>query len=130
MTEVAVETLRARGEPARYERLLGEVLVGLDRAGQLRRLATLEPASESDLGTTPAATALADPPADDPSDPSDPRGPADGGTWTGGPGLPDGRGERAAGAPPSEPVAAPGSRPPGSPRPTRSTGSSRWSATR
>jgi len=39
VTEVAVETLRARGEPARYERLLGEVLVGLDRAGQLRRLA-------------------------------------------------------------------------------------------
>jgi hypothetical protein len=36
---VAVETLRARGEPARWERLLGEVLVGLDRAGQLRRLA-------------------------------------------------------------------------------------------
>lgn len=39
VTEVAVETLRARGEPARYERLLGEILVGLDRAGQLRRLA-------------------------------------------------------------------------------------------
>ena len=40
VTETAVETLRARGEPARYERILGEVLVGLDRAGQLRRLAT------------------------------------------------------------------------------------------
>ena len=40
VTEVAVETLRERGEPARYERLLGEILVGLDRAGQLRRLAT------------------------------------------------------------------------------------------
>ena len=39
VTEVAVETLRARGEPARWERLLGEILVGLDRAGQLRRLA-------------------------------------------------------------------------------------------
>jgi hypothetical protein len=39
VTDVAVETLRARGEPARYERLLGEILVGLDRAGQLRRLA-------------------------------------------------------------------------------------------
>lgn len=37
--ETTVETLRARGEPARYERILGEVLVGLDRAGQLRRLA-------------------------------------------------------------------------------------------
>jgi hypothetical protein len=39
VTDVAVETLQARGEPARYERLLGEILVGLDRAGQLRRLA-------------------------------------------------------------------------------------------
>ncbi|HSL97397.1 MAG TPA: hypothetical protein VK831_02380 [Candidatus Deferrimicrobiaceae bacterium] len=36
--ETAVDVLRARGEPARYERLLGEVLVGLDRSGQLRRL--------------------------------------------------------------------------------------------
>jgi hypothetical protein len=39
VTEAAVETLRARGEPARFERLLGEVIVGLDRSGQLRRLA-------------------------------------------------------------------------------------------
>jgi hypothetical protein len=39
VTETTVETLRARGEPARFERILGEVLVGLDRAGQLRRLA-------------------------------------------------------------------------------------------
>ena len=38
VTETAVEVLRARGEPARYERLLGEILVGLDRTGQLRRL--------------------------------------------------------------------------------------------
>ena len=37
VTETAVETLRARGEPARFERLLGEILVGFDRAGQLRR---------------------------------------------------------------------------------------------
>jgi len=40
VTESAVETLRARGEPARLERLFGEILVGLDRSGQLRRLAT------------------------------------------------------------------------------------------
>lgn len=39
VTDTTVEILRARGEPARYERVLGEVLVGLDRAGQLRRLA-------------------------------------------------------------------------------------------
>ena len=34
VTEAAVETLQARGEPARFERLLGEILVGLDRAGR------------------------------------------------------------------------------------------------
>lgn len=39
VTEAAVETLRARGEPAQLDRLFGEVLVGLDRSGQLRRLA-------------------------------------------------------------------------------------------
>jgi hypothetical protein len=39
VTEAAVETLRARGEPARFERLFGEIIVGLDRSGQLRRLA-------------------------------------------------------------------------------------------
>jgi hypothetical protein len=38
VTDIAVETIKARGEPARQERLLGEILVGLDRAGQLRRL--------------------------------------------------------------------------------------------
>ena len=40
--DTAVEVLRARGEPARYERLLGEILVGLDRTGQLRRLVASE----------------------------------------------------------------------------------------
>lgn len=42
IAETAVEVLKARGEPARYERLLGEILVGLDRAGQLRRLVATE----------------------------------------------------------------------------------------
>lgn len=36
--ELAVALLRSRGEPARYERLLGQILVGLDAAGHLRRL--------------------------------------------------------------------------------------------
>ncbi|MEO5941119.1 MAG: hypothetical protein ABIZ72_09005 [Candidatus Limnocylindrales bacterium] len=45
VVEVAVESLKARGEPASADRLLGEVLVGLDRAGQLRRLV-----AERDLG--------------------------------------------------------------------------------
>jgi hypothetical protein len=40
--ETAVEVLQARGEPARYERLLGEILVGLDRSGQLRRMLLAE----------------------------------------------------------------------------------------
>ena len=38
VVDVAVESLRARGEPATLDRLLGQILVGLDRAGQLRRL--------------------------------------------------------------------------------------------
>jgi hypothetical protein len=59
VTESAVETLRARGEPARMERLFGEILVGLDRSGQLRRLAT---------GARPEA---AEPPADQPAAPAD-----------------------------------------------------------
>lgn len=54
VTESAVETLRARGEPARMERLFGEILVGLDRSGQLRRLATGagQPADAADAPTT------------------------------------------------------------------------------
>jgi hypothetical protein len=36
--ETTVEVLAARGEPASFERLLGEILVGLDRSGALRRL--------------------------------------------------------------------------------------------
>jgi len=47
VTDAAVDTLRARGEPARTERLFGEILVGLDRSGHLRRLAT---------GSRPSAT--------------------------------------------------------------------------
>ena len=45
ITETAVEVLRERGEPAHYERLLGEILVGLDRAGHLRRLMALADAA-------------------------------------------------------------------------------------
>ena len=52
VTETAVETLRARGEPARFERLFGEILVGLDRSGQLRRLA----AGSGPLDAEPAPT--------------------------------------------------------------------------
>jgi hypothetical protein len=38
VTNLAVGVLQARGEPARFERLLGEVLIGLDRLGYLRLL--------------------------------------------------------------------------------------------
>jgi hypothetical protein len=44
--DTAVDVLRARGEPARHERLLGEILVGLDRSGQLRRLLASETVEE------------------------------------------------------------------------------------
>jgi hypothetical protein len=63
----ARETLQARGEPARLERLFGEVLVALDRSGQLRRLAidgqpeAPGDAAASDAGepADPVATLLA-----------------------------------------------------------------------
>ena len=58
VTETTVETLRARGEPARYERILGEVLVGLDRVGQLRRLAA------ATLPTAPPNLRLREPESD------------------------------------------------------------------
>ena len=100
VTDTAVETLRARGEPARYERLLGEVLVGLDRAGQLRRLATREPAPESDIGAAADGdAAVADRPdrtTRRPTRPTARRG--RGGSWTGGPGPAGRPSERVAGA--------------------------------
>ena len=53
ITELAVEILRERGEPARYERLLGEILVGLDRAGHLRRLVAVADAGAVDEAPEP-----------------------------------------------------------------------------
>ena len=74
VVDVAVESLKARGEPATQERLLGEILVGLDRAGQLRRLvadrglaARVEPAA-GDTGTGRAA--MSDRETIDPTAPS------------------------------------------------------------
>jgi len=51
ITETAVEVLRERGEPARYDRLLGEILVGLDRAGHLRRLVATQEAPPDDAAS-------------------------------------------------------------------------------
>ncbi len=56
--EVAVEVLKARGEPARFERLLGEVLVGLDRRGHLKRLVGTRTFGETEARSARAAEAL------------------------------------------------------------------------
>ena len=68
VTETAVDILQARGEPARLERLLGEVLAGLDRAGMLRRLVAAQglsgdeaPTAESGGGPATAPGAPAGP---------------------------------------------------------------------
>jgi hypothetical protein len=39
ITDTATELLKARGEPACFESMIGDLLVGLDRSGQLARLA-------------------------------------------------------------------------------------------
>ncbi len=68
VSEAAIETLRARGEPARMERLFGEILVGLDRSGHLRRLST------GGRPTDPPAPRTDDPrpPTTDPATPTMP----------------------------------------------------------
>jgi hypothetical protein len=58
VTEIAIEVLRARGEPAREERLLGEILVGLDRTGDLRRLTGTKTFAESEARGERALDAL------------------------------------------------------------------------
>jgi hypothetical protein len=66
VTDTAVELLKARGEPASFELLLGDLLLGLDRSGQLARLArVLRPDRADDgwaawveaYGAAPATTA-------------------------------------------------------------------------
>jgi hypothetical protein len=81
VTEAVVETLRARGEPARMERLFGEILVGLDRSGQLRRLAAGARQAPADAPTAgphardPAPVESADPSPVAPVAPVAPVGP-------------------------------------------------------
>lgn len=58
VTEVAVGVLQARGEPARFERLLGEVLVGLDRLGHLRRLVGTRTFAETEARAERSAAAV------------------------------------------------------------------------
>ncbi|HYM84621.1 MAG TPA: hypothetical protein VEY67_10760 [Candidatus Dormibacteraeota bacterium] len=88
VTGSAVEVLRARGEPARTERLLGDILVGLDRAGHLRRLVSTgasrtgdgeeDRAPRATRGVSPRGSdALEPPPADaGPSAEAGPSGPS------------------------------------------------------
>jgi hypothetical protein len=59
VTETAVEMLKARGEPARYERLLPEILVGFDRGGMLRRYTTTA-SDDADEAVEPGAGAPSD----------------------------------------------------------------------
>jgi hypothetical protein len=69
VSEAAIETLRARGEPARMERLFGEILVGLDRSGHLRRLsAGARPSDDRSTDTLPPAQLP--PPSATPSGPT------------------------------------------------------------
>jgi hypothetical protein len=55
VTNLAVGVLQARGEPARFERLLGEVLIGLDRLGHLRRLVGTQVFEETEAAAEKSA---------------------------------------------------------------------------
>ena len=48
VVDAAVDVLRLRGEPVAFDGLLGEILVGLDRAGHLRRLVRPPSPAEDD----------------------------------------------------------------------------------
>src|SRR3954452_3225642 len=54
VVDAAVEVLKLRGEPVTFDGLLGEILVGLDRTGHLRRLVR-PPANDAgdDAGASP-----------------------------------------------------------------------------
>jgi len=78
VTETAVAALQARGEPADGQHLLGELLVALDRSGQLRRYAVAAaratetappptPVTGATAGDAPAAGELARRAAADPA---------------------------------------------------------------
>ena len=113
VTDVAVETLQARGEPARFERLLGEILVGLDRTGDLRRM-TADPAdsvARDDAASAPDETPSRPAPPRPPTPPPRPPTPAR-------PSSPDPTTHRRSRS------ACVASRPIGTPRPTPSSGCS------
>ncbi len=75
VVDAAVEVLKLRGEPVSFGGLLGEILVGLDRAGHLRRLVRLPAgveagasASEGPPQSAPAEDRAAGVPAPLPAD--------------------------------------------------------------
>ena len=75
--DTTIEVLQARGEPASFDRLLGEILVGLDRSGALRRLLATEPTPEPAPEAAPErATGTPGDRAGDPSPDSGRRGAA------------------------------------------------------
>ena len=57
VVDAAVDVLKLRGEPVTFEGLLGEILVGLDRAGHLRRLVRPPAPAEDDETDAPARAA-------------------------------------------------------------------------
>ncbi len=81
VTETAVAALQARGEPADGQHLVGELLVALDRSGQLRRFAVAAarsaegaavpardaPAGDAPAGDGPPGSGQAGDPAGDPA---------------------------------------------------------------
>jgi len=69
VTDILVEVLKVRGEPARTERLFGEILIGLDRNGMLRRYAS----SASPSGPAEVADPADEDPRATPTTPRDPR---------------------------------------------------------
>jgi hypothetical protein len=54
VVDAAVDVLKLRGEPVTIDGLLGEILVGLDRAGHLRRLVRPPAPSADEPGEAPA----------------------------------------------------------------------------
>ncbi len=76
VTDILVDVLKTRGEPARTERLFGEILIGLDRLGMLRRyVSSASPAtSAGEHAAPPDRLDPATTPVDDASD-ADPDAP-------------------------------------------------------
>jgi hypothetical protein len=58
IADIAVAVMQLRGEPTRFERILGEVLLGLDHLGHLRRLVGSRSAVEEDPDADEPAASL------------------------------------------------------------------------